>query len=87
MLQALPNSEISVCDDKSYTRSSSSSGTSVHSNNYIGYIYTFDVNNNETLEQKTKKCPFFPETQNVLLNSVQTINMTIKRKHKNQTRS
>ena len=59
MVQALPTGEISVCDDKSFTRSSYSSSTS---SNNIGYIYTVDIKYDDELEQKTKKKPFFPET-------------------------
>ena len=51
MVQASPTGEIKVCDNNSYTRSSSN----------LGYIYTIDIKYNDELKQKTKKCSFFPE--------------------------
>ena len=51
MVQALPNGEIKVCEELSYTRSSSNTG----------YIYTIDIKYSDELKQKTNKYPFFPE--------------------------
>ena len=58
MVQTLPTVEISVCDDRSFAISISSASAS---SNNIGYIYTIDFKFDDDLEQKTKKCPFFPE--------------------------
>ena len=57
MVQASPAGDISLCDGKTYFRSSSST-----SSNLIGYIYTTDFKKDDELEQKTKKYPFFRET-------------------------
>ena len=51
MVQALPTSQIKVCDGNDYTHSSC---TKV-------YIYNIDVKYNDELKQKTKKYSFFPE--------------------------
>ena len=51
MVQALPTGEIIVCDNNSYTRSSSNTG----------YTYTADIKYDDELKQKAKKYPFFPE--------------------------
>ena len=59
MVKILPTGEISACDDKSYTISSSSSSTS---SNNIGYKYTKDFKQDAEQEQKTQKYSFFPET-------------------------
>ena len=56
MEKALPTGEISLCDDKCYSRSISSSSASSFN---IGYINTIDTKHDDELEQRTKKYPFF----------------------------
>ena len=55
MVQTLPTGEIKLCDDVIHTPQTIN----------ISYIYTIDVKYNQDLEQKTKKCPFFPEKTNI----------------------
>ena len=71
--------EINVCDHKIYTGSSSSSITS---SNNIGYIYTIGIEYDVELEQKQRSIHSFLKQQKLVLISLQTIKMKIKRKYK-----
>ena len=57
MVQASTTGEIKVCDNNSYTRSSSN----------IGYIYTIDIKYSVELKQKTKKYSLFPEKAKAMI--------------------
>ena len=66
MVQALPTSEIKVCDGNDLGTGlacdeQSSFADYTQSSSTKGYIYTIDVKYNDELKQKTKKYPLFPE--------------------------
>ena len=76
MVQALPTSEIKLCD-LVYTSSSSTKG----------YIYYFGIKYNDDLKQKTNKYPFLPEKSRANIGQFTDYQNENKRKDTNQMRS